>query len=318
MTAGAATLKRGRAPILRCPACGNRFEQPAPPKCDLCGFEIDGGSATGADLTPYAQAYARGEGAWLRMLEWVWFAGSERIRHAALLRASAASRRFAQLNCVLLAVAVTIVQLINPQTCWHWSKARNVEPTDASGWVQVAVASQPTLAGSQAPVALWWSVPQAAMTAALSLATALFVIWLTLVILGLLIEAAHLPNYRGEYRMSAAMHYSTAWVIPLVVAALIAGLSPLGYAGDITGASWTPSPATIQIAAGTVGGLGLFLWWFWLVRVAVAAPIRTRTRVATFFAVGVPLVAAAMATGWYVGLWRLSEVLVESFKLSFV
>ncbi|RJP33966.1 MAG: hypothetical protein C4547_11550 [Phycisphaerales bacterium] len=316
MAAGAAILKRGRGPVLRCPACGHRFEQPAPSRCELCAFEIDGGRATGADLTPYAQAYARGEGAWFRMLEWVWFAGSERIRHAALLRSSAASRRFAQINCTLLALAVTLVQLTNSPLGWHWCGA-SAEPDRARGWVKLAAAPRALVGSAESAAALWWSVPQAALIAALSMVTALFVIWLTLAVVSGLIDLAHLPHYRGEYRMTAAMHYSTAWVIPIVAGALIAGASPLAYAGEVARWTWAPSTMTLRITAGAVAGLGVCMWWFWLTRVATAAPVRTRTRVTVFFAIGLPLVAAAAATGWHFGLTALSELLVELFEMGF-
>jgi len=277
---------------------------------------VDGDATTGGDVTPYARAYARGERGWWRMMEWVWFAGGDRIRHAALLRSSAASRRFVRINCLLLALGMTVFQLT--QVGWRVSSNDEGEPVEGAGWILAASAQQGPAAEESSPTHLWWNPPQAALTGSIGLVTAIFVICVTLKLLAVFTEAAHRSDYRGQYRMTAAIHYSTAWLIPVFVGAILLGFLPLAYCGDVAGWSWHPSRKSILIAGGAVTGLGFCLGWFWLVRVSATAPVRTRTRVATFFAIGFPVIVGGAACGWHLGLMKLYEVLMPVFELDFV
>lgn len=294
--------------IRRCPACGHRFEPPAPPVCDLCGFQIDGSAATGADVTPYAQAYSRGERGWWRMLEWIWFSSGERIRHAALLRASAASRRFAQTNLLLLTLAATAFQV--GRVGWFNATA-NVSVPSGDGWVEV-VGPTGWIQPRDGSARLWWNPPQAALSALLSLCTAILLSWLTLWLMRTLTEKAHRPQYRGEYRMTAALHYSTAWAMPVLVGAWIMALLPWSYIGDAAGWGWHPDDMTLLVAGGALAGLGVCLGWFWLVRAASAAPVRTRARLAAFYGAAAPAIVGAAVLAWMFGLSSIQRVLLPA------
>src|SRR3990172_1252135 len=92
--------------VSRCPACGQRVDPPDAARCPLCDLNFGDNRVTGADVTPYAKAYAQGNPGWWTMCRWVWFAGSERLKHIALMRTSAAARRFAWINALWLALCI--------------------------------------------------------------------------------------------------------------------------------------------------------------------------------------------------------------------
>ena len=95
-----------RSATLRCSACGQVIESSEPSCCPLCGFDFHDDRATGADVTPYAKAFALGDPGWARMCEWIWFAGWSRLKHMMLMRASAASRQFAFVGLVCLTLSL--------------------------------------------------------------------------------------------------------------------------------------------------------------------------------------------------------------------
>ena len=113
-------------------------------------------------MTPYAKAYARGLAGWRRMGEWVWFCGHGRLKHLAMMRASAASRRFAHLNLALLAVGLALLEAT--RTGWRWVAASPAfEPTGSTqpagvGWIHVVGASRPLPPDlpPESIVDLWW------------------------------------------------------------------------------------------------------------------------------------------------------------------
>lgn len=313
MTIVATKVARRRA--RRCSACGHRLAVPAPPACDLCGFQLDDNSTIGADVTPYARAYSVGERGWWRMCEWVWFASGDRIRHAALMRASAASRRFAQINCLMLALAMTLFHF--PQVGWHSSLLGDADPATGNGWTQVAALPLGRVVQASTPTQLWWNFPQSALAGSLGLISATLTIWLTMLLIRACVEGAHRSGYRGEYRMTAALHYCTAWVFLVLAGAWLLGSLPLAHAGTIAQWGWCPSAASLQIAGGALSGIGVLLGWFWLVRVSASAPVRTRTRVVTFFSVGLPLIVVGVAVGWHLGMIKLYDLLMPLFDLNY-
>ncbi len=211
---------------------------------------------------------------------------------------------------------MTVLQLT--QVGWHWSPADEGDAGGGSGWLEVASAPPGTIVDQAAPTRLWWNFPQAALAGSVGLVTAILVIWLTMLLVAACVEFAHRSSYRGEYRMTAAMHYGTAWVLLILIGALVLGFLPLSYCGAMAGWKWFPSEMSVTIAGGAVGGLGVCLGWFWLVRISATAPVRTRTRVASFFAVGLPVIVAAAACGWHLGLMKLYEILTPMFDLDFV
>ena len=301
-----------RSTVCRCPACGQRLdgslELPAPTCCPLCGFSFGDDRATGDDVTPYAHSYALGKYHYRGMCKWVWLAGWERLKHLAQMRASAASRRFARTNILLFALGMGIFQLT--QTGWrHVTGLPRLDPTISTqpagdGWVHVAAAPRPLPPNllPETNVDLWWNPVQAGIAAASGIAVGLILMWLLLVIIRAWVTRAHLPPYRSEQRMTAAIHYSTAWGLPMFVAALLAGLGPLSLIGMMEQWHWYPPQRGFVILAAVFAGFGAIMWWFWLIRLGATAPAKTRRRVITVLAVAAPLMLLAAVAGWWWGL----------------
>lgn len=312
-----------RPSLRRCPACGQRVEPPLPARCPLCDFDFRDDRVTGMDVTPYAKAYSLGEPGWQRMSEWVWFAGRERLKHLALMRTSAASRRFALLNILLLAAGLSLFQAT--LVGWKWVTGLPViEPTGStepagSGWIHLAAAPRPLPPdrAPEMPVDLWWNPVQTVIAAATAGIAGLLAIWLVLLLVRLGVRRAHIPPYRKEGRMTAAMHYSTAWGIPIFVGAIILGLSPVSFAGTMVQWRWCPPQRVFVLAAAVLAGFGVAMWWFWLGRLGTTAPARTRGRVIAFFAVGAPLIVVLMAAGLWWGLPLLYDPLFKALNLAF-
>ena len=141
--------------------------------------------------------------------------------------------------------------------------------------------------------------------------------WLALLLVRAGADTAHKSTYRNEQRMTAALHYSTAWGIPVVLATILAGLRPLSNIGTIARWSWCPPRRSFELSAAVLAGFGLIMWWFWLVRLGSAAPVKTRGRVIAFFALGAPLIVAAAAAGWWFGLDQLYGPLFSLMRVQF-
>ena len=128
---------------------------------------------------------------------------------------------------------------------------------------------------------------------------------------------AHLAPYRHEQRMTAALHYSTAWVAPVSIAATIITLKPIAYIGDVRGWPLIPPSQGFDLSAATVAGIGAAMWWFWLVRLGATAPTPTRARVVAFIGLAVPMLVFVVAAGWWMGLNALFPHLFRALDLSF-
>lgn len=249
------------------------------------------------------------------MSEWVWFAGAERLNHLGLMRASAASRRFARLNVLLLAAGAALLQ--GNRVGWRWVAASPVAESPESaartglGWIHVASAPRPLPLGptSEAPVDLWWNPVQALLGMVSGFVLAFIGLALLLRLVQLGATWVHPAPHRGEQRMTAAIHYGTAWFIPVFLAAPVAVLRTVAYFGEVQRWPWYPSREGFVLSAGVLGGFGAVLWWFWLVRVSATARARARGRVIAFVAVASPMIAAAAAAGWWLGLDRLHDPL---------
>ncbi len=307
---------------LRCSACGERLSDPPPPRCPLCDFSFGADDATGADVTPYASAYTAGRGAWWAMSEWIWFAGHHRLKHLAMMRSSAAAHRFARVNILFLALALALLQ--TARVGWHEvvgadaSASINAVKPVGDGWLRVVSSSgdadAPAL-GAQSH--LWWNPAQALLAAAAALVIGLVLMLALSALMGAGVRAAHRTHYRGEQRMTAAILYSTAWSLPLMIGALVMGLRPLSRIGSVARWRWYPLDESLVLIAGVVAGFGVVMWWFWLVRLGVTAPTSTRGRVVAFMAVGSPILAIGFAAGAVVGLDRMLDSLFGMLDLRF-
>jgi len=291
--------------------------------CPLCGLDFGDQRATGTDVTPYAHAYALGESRWWAMCEWVWYAPSQRLQHLALMRASSASRRFARLNLALLTALLSL--FVATQVGWKWvanspaaDPTGHVEPL-GDGWLHVASAPRPlpTELPPEVHVDLWWNVPQAIVGLANALVAGAVIGWLTLVCLRRGVTRAHLPSYRPELRMTAALHYNTAWVVPICIGLLVLLLRPVVYIGAMADWAWYPAELGVRWAGGVVTAFGVGMWWFWLIRLGATATPRTRARVIAFFAAGAPLIVGVLTGGWYFGVLELTKVISKSLNLEF-
>lgn len=313
---------RPRSPR-RCPACGQRLDASSNIPCAVCGFAFADDRTTGSDVTPYAKAYSRREPGWRRMCEWIWYAGSERLKHLMLMRASAASRRFARVNFILLALGLALLQI----TRVGWHRVTDTAAIEATGstqpagkaWIHVAAAPRPLPIGQTAEihVDLWWNPVQAAVAALTASSVGLLALWLVLSLTRWGVERSHRGPFRGEQRMTAALHYATAWHVPMVVGAMLVALRPIAYIGTMARWPWCPPDRVFVLSGAVFAGVGVIGWWFWLVRLGAAAPAQTRKRIITFFAAGTPLVVAAGGTLWWWGLELTHRVLFAVLRLNF-
>lgn len=308
---------------VRCPACGQRQESPTPPHCPLCDFDFGDTRVTDADATPYAIAFSQGGRGWRLMCEWVWFAGSGRLKHLALMRCSAAARRFITTSLVLFAFALAALQATS--VGWRWVRQSTVlEPTGSTypsgrGWFKVASAPRPLPAdyAAEIPADLWWNPAQAVIAAVAGLLAALIVMFLVVALLRGGAEFAHRRGFRGEQRMAAAVLYSSAWCVPAVIGALVASLRPVSFVGSMARWPWFPPERGFILTAGVLAGFSAIMWWLWLLRLGGTAPPNTRGRVTAFFAVAPPLILLAAGAGWWFGLQRLYGPLFERLNMSF-
>jgi hypothetical protein len=311
-------LNHHQTAAVRCPACGN--PQPADtPACTLCGFALGDKRVTGDDVTPYALAHAEGNPAWWRMCKWVWTATTERLKHLALMRSSPASRRFAAVNILLLAFATVVLQLAT--SGWQIVSAPvnpSVSPAAPAGkgWLHLTASRHTTAEAVAKRVDLWWNPARAIIASAAGLVATVLLSLLLLVVLRALIERLHRRSYRGEQRMTAALSYSTAWIVPALPAALVVAFLPLSRIGAVS-RSAVVSDTAIMVIAAIIAALPAVLWWLWLVRLAATAPADTRGGVQGLFVVGAPLFAGVAIAAWWFGLRVVLEYVFMAMGLNF-
>lgn len=312
-----------RSKLLRCPGCGQRLSRPAPPRCPLCDLDFGDDRVTDVDATPYARAYAEEEFGWRAMLNWVWYARTERLKHLALMRSSAASRQFRLINLSILALLFGIFLLT--QAGWHRTFAPPVAEAavetkpQGDAWRRIAGLPRP-LPRELPPdrvVDLWWNPAQSGLALAVGMPAAYIVLFILLGVLQRLITLAHRPPYRRDGRMTAAVHYSTGWFVPMGVSAGLLLTLPVSYVLDLHRTSWAPPTEFSLLAAAVFTAFGLVLWWFWLMRLGTTAPPRTRVRVVAMMALAPPSVVIGAAAGWWYGTRWLLDLLVEKLRLGF-
>jgi len=311
--------------VLRCPACGQRYQYPFPPRCAICEFDFGftREAATGTDVSPYARSFAHGKAGWRSMAEWIWFAGAGRLKHLAMMQASAASRRFARVNLLMLAGGLTVLQA----TRIGWRAVSASPAVESSGAVEpmgrgwLHVASTPSAIrmalSSERPVDLWWNPAQAIIGGVFAGLFALLLMGMVLVIVRAGLTQAHAPLYHKERRMTAALHYSTVWAAPIVIGLLFFVFMPLHWIGAIRHWPWYPSSQMIWIVAGILDGFGFLMWWFWLGRLGMTAPQEPRAGVVAMLVGGTALTAAAAFFAWWYGTNGFCGLVFERFQLAF-
>ena len=317
------TLHEVASNVCRCAACGQQVSQPAPPQCPLCGFDFGDDQFTGVDLTPYANAYANGEPGWRDMCKWVWSAGWGRMNHIALMRASAASIAFSRISLVLLATSLTLLELTRKG--WRWvTDFPSIEPSGSinpsgKGWLHVAAAPRPLLPdrAPEIPVDLWWNITHTVLALAITMALGWIVMWFVMKLIRWGVAWAHKPPYRYEQRMTAALDYSTAWCVPVLLAGGVVALRPIAFVGKISNWSWCPPQRGLDLFAGVILGFAIMMWWFWLIKLGSTAPRKTRGRVVAFFILGVPVLVACTVIGWRMVIDPLYPRLFEVLGVSF-
>lgn len=323
MSSSAMPTHEPGASVPRCPACGHPLRESDLSLCPLCGLALEVQQVTNTDVTPYGLAHGKGRRGWIAMCKWVWAAGSHRIKHVALMRSSTASRRFAWNNILITTLAVTICCLA--RSGWHevanTSPEAVAEPAQplSEGWLLVTSTPRPLAPDhpSDSPTDLWWSVPQASVAAAMGVLLTWMMIWLALLMIRGIARTAYKPPFDQEQRATAALHYSTAWLLPVAAAALMAALAPLSAISTIAGWPIQSPQSLFEISAGVIVGIAAGAWWFWLVRVGTAAPNPIRKRVTGFFVVGPPLIVVGVSVSAYFGLGFLYSLLVQTMGLGF-
>jgi hypothetical protein len=236
------------------------------------------------------------------------------------MRTSTAAKRFATLNIIVTAMALGL--LLATEAAWSSSATANAVGGDVlvkprgSGWLAVVGAS--AIGSNGASVnALWFNPARAIIAGVVGLISALLAMWFVLAFVRWGSERAHMDRYRGEQRISAALLYSTAWLGPVFVAALILSIHSLAWIGEAAGWGWCPTHRTITLIAGVVASVSAVMWWFWLVRLSATAPPDTRGRVMGFFAIGSPLIAIGLTLCWWLGNRKLSDPVFDLLNMSF-
>jgi hypothetical protein len=255
------------------------------------------------------------------MAEWIWFATSDRIKHIALMRASAASSRFGRVHLLLIAfalgalcAAMTGFRLVSQEPAFEPSGT--IHPR-GDGWIHVVESIHKANLALDRSADLWWNPTQTGISFITGSAVGLLLLALSLFLIRAGMTVAHAAGYRGEQRMTAALHYSTAWMIPALIAGTLIILRPITLAGVLREWRFTPTDSAIRLTSGVIASIAGVLWWFWLIRMGFTAPPDSRNRVAAFFAIGVPLIIAIVGAAWWFGLTYLHQTLFKALQLDF-
>jgi hypothetical protein len=286
--------------------------------CKVCGFAFGDKRVTSDDTTPYALAYAEGNRAWWRMCRWIWGATTERLKHLALMRASPASRHFRFANILLLAFASIVLQAA--YNGWHIVSVALTQGMEAirpagRGWLNI-LSSRHASGAIGKRVDAWWNPAQAILAIVAGFLATLVVCYLLMAAVRWLIERAHRREYRGEQRMTAAVDYSTAWIIPASPAAIVIAFLPIASIGEET-RSAVISGTAVAILAALIAAPPAVLWWIWLIRLGATAPADSHGAVQALVVIGVPLLTIVAAGGWWLGLQAFLEYVFTAMGLNF-
>ena len=116
--------------------------------------------------------------------------------------------------------------------------------------------------------------------------------------------------------MTAALAYSTAWVVPALPAAIVVGFLPVASIGEEMRSALISGTA-VAILAAFIAAPAAVLWWIWLIRLGAVAPADTRGAVQSTFVIGVPLLTIAAVAGWWLGLQALLKYVFTVMGLNF-
>ncbi len=301
-----------------CAACGQALGTLVDGRCPRCGERVVEDDVTSEDHTPYAVALAAGESGWRTMWRWVVTAPDRRLAHLGLARPSAASRRFARINILLFAFLLALTVLVNYPRAWHpvQTGPGSIATTapEGKGWWQVIDRSSEKRSrfDDVAVVELWWNVPYAVIVSSAALVGGILVSFLVLGVVGSRAERTLMRAGGPATGLRCAVHYGTAWIHLLTLAALLLLPAPLADIAAVAG--WAQvSPLIFRGAAVLVAVAGVCLWWFWLIRLGQATPRGVRRRAVRYFLVGAPfwvvLLGGGAVYGLYVGAAQIGPAL---------
>lgn len=305
----------------RCPACGQTLDQLDEGKCPLCAFQVQDPPITSQDTTPFARTSTPGWGAWWTMCRWTYPASDERLSYLSLVRLSPASRRFARNGLLLFALAAGCLQLTHA----GWQRVLVIGPDDtdrpgdrrAAGWYELGMtgsAAEPSSHTGQS-FAIRWNPAISATTAAVTFFVALLIgwWWLRWVDWGAL--AALGRSRREEGRLSCALRYSTAWLVPVCMPILLILLRPLWYLDEARGWDLFPPTIVLYLPVVILAALGLIMWWLWLIRLSLTVPLQVRTRVLIWYTLAAPVLGVLLVAGAAYGLRRGSTELFAALGM---
>jgi branched-subunit amino acid transport protein len=289
-------------------------------RCPLCGYLLDADKVVSDDSTPYAAA--RGCGYW-RMMWWTLPAGSYRLGHLARMRQSRASRRFAWWGLLMLSLAGVLVTL--PRQGWERIEDRGVSypsgyPQPAGqGWRLVGRAPRPPALppGQAVVVRLWWNPSLWAVSLAINFPVTLLLGHMLVSWVIARSNRALRPEYRDDHRFSAAVHYGTAHLPLLLLAALLYAGSLLQDLSHIR--QWDVQwPAYLHLVpAFLLTAMGLLLMWFWLLRMAHTTPPETSAAASRYFGLWAPLTVVVVLGSWLLGQRYAVSFVAEQLRLGF-
>jgi hypothetical protein len=186
------------------------------------------------------------------------------------------------------------------------------------GWLHIAAAPAPyRVTNPGTAVDLWWNPAQAVIAGVAGFVSVLVLLWVFFALIRTGLRVGHRPQYREEGRMTAALHYSVAWSVPLLLAALLLLPRALARIGAIKRWLWYPAQSAVDFVACVIGAIALILWWFWLFRLVSTAPADSRGRLAWFVGLGVPIIVAGGVAAWWLGLSSALTNLFDWWKLAF-
>lgn len=300
--------------MLRCPACGQRLESPLPKLCSLCQYDFGDDRVTGADVTPYAKAYTYHQQGWWPMTKWVWFASTSRLKHLALMRTSAASRKYTRVNIFFLSLFLGLIQWV--RVGWSGTIAAIGNESGVAtkpfgnGWLHVAAVPRPIpmTRALDLPVDLWWNPAQSVIGMTTGMLLGLILVLLVLMLLRKGVTRALDSSYRHEQRMTAAIQYGTAWNFWILLALIVYCFIPISLIGEMSAWRWYPSANGFILVASILAGIGSTLWWIWLIRLGASAPVHCRGRVVMFYSLATPML---VVTAVYI--WRDGQDMLYKF-----
>jgi len=255
------------------------------------------------------------------MCRWTFAASNARLSYLSLVRLSPASRRFARNNLLLFALAATCLQLTHAG--WQRILATGPEDTDrtadirTAGWYELGTSELDPSASNNTGRSfnIRWNPAITFTTAAVTFFVALVIGWWWLRWVDWGAQAALGRSRREEGRLSCALRYSTAWLVPVCAPAMLILLRPLWYLNEARGWNLFPQTIVLYLPVVIVTALGMILWWLWLIRLSLTVPLQVRTRVLIWYTMAAPVLGIALVGGAGYGLHRGSTELFAALGM---